>query len=67
MSSERAVLLLVGLIVFASSLLAVYVNANFIWLAALMGLNLVQAAFTGTCPGVFILSKIGLVGQKNDA
>ncbi|EFO29524.1 rhodanese-related sulfurtransferase [Roseibium sp. TrichSKD4] len=58
------VLLLVGVIVLASAALAALVNINFLWLTGLMGLNLIQAAFTGTCPGVFILSKIGLIGRS---
>jgi len=67
MSNERLVLLLVGVIVLASAALAALVNINFLWLTGLMGLNLIQAAFTGTCPGVFILSEIGLIGRGQAA
>lgn len=67
MSTERLVLLLVGVVVLASVALAVTVNINFLWLTGLMGLNLIQAAFTGTCPGVFVLKKLGLVGKTEAA
>jgi hypothetical protein len=60
MSLERMILLVVGLIVVASVLLAVYHSPGWLWVTGIMGLHLVQAAFTGMCPVVSILKKMGL-------
>ncbi|MFC4352943.1 YgaP-like transmembrane domain [Fodinicurvata halophila] len=58
MSLERMILLIVGLVVVASVLLAVYVNLNWLWLTGLMGAHLIQAAFTGLCPVVALLKRL---------
>lgn len=60
MSVERSILLIVGVVVLASTLLAVYHNINWLWLTGAMGLHLVQASFTGMCPVVATLKKLGL-------
>lgn len=60
MTVERAILLVVGALILASVLLAVYVNLNWLWLTGLLGAHLVQASFTGLCPVVMILKKMGL-------
>jgi hypothetical protein len=60
MTVERAILLVVGLLIVASVLLAVYVNLNWLWLTGILGAHLVQASFTGLCPVVMILKKMGL-------
>lgn len=60
MTLERAILLVVGIVVLGSVLLAVYHDPNWLWLTGLMGLHLVQASFTGMCPVVAMLKKFGL-------
>lgn len=60
MSLERMILLIVGLVVVASVLLAVYVNLNWLWLTGLMGAHLIQVAFTGLCPLVALLKRLRL-------
>ena len=60
MTVERAILLVVGLLILASVLLAVYVNLNWLWLTGILGVHLVQASFTGLCPVVMVLKKLGL-------
>lgn len=60
MSIERAVLLVVGLIVLGSVLLGVYVSPNWFWLTGIMGAHLIQASFTGLCPVVVALKRMGL-------
>ncbi|WP_422039155.1 YgaP family membrane protein [Roseibium sp.] len=60
MTVERAILLVVGTLIVASVLLAVYVNLNWLWLTGILGAHLVQASFTGLCPVVLILKKLGL-------
>lgn len=37
-----------------------FVNANFLWFTAFVGANLLQSGFTGTCPMMWILRKIGV-------
>lgn len=60
MTVERAVLLVVGTLILASVLLAVYVHPGWLWVTGLLGLHLVQASFTGICPVVMTLKKMGL-------
>jgi len=60
MTVERAILLVVGALIVASVLLAVYVNLNWLWLTGILGAHLMQASFTGLCPVVMILKKLGL-------
>jgi hypothetical protein len=60
MSVERAILLVVGMVVLGSLLLGIYHSPNWFWVTGLMGLHLVQASFTGMCPVVRLLKKLGL-------
>ena len=50
MTVERTILLVVGIIVLGSTLLAVYHNINWLWLTGIMGVHLIQAYFHGTMP-----------------
>lgn len=59
MTLERAILLIVGVVVLGSVLLAVYHNINWLWVTGLMGVHLIQASFTGMCPVVMTLKKLG--------
>ena len=60
MTVERAVLLVVGCLVIVSVLLAVYHSPKWLWLTGLLGAHLVQASFTGICPVVRALKRMGL-------
>ena len=60
MSIDRAVMAFAGAMVLVSLLLAVYVHSNWMWLAAFVGANLLQASFTGFCPMAMILKKLGV-------
>ena len=60
MSVERSVLLVVGILVLVTVLLAVYHNTNWLWVTGVLGAHLVQASFTGICPVVMTLKKLGL-------
>jgi hypothetical protein len=57
---DRAVLTLAGILVLLSLALAWLVNPNWLLLTAFVGLNLLQAAFTGFCPAATIFRKLGL-------
>ena len=67
MTLERSILLIVGLIVLGSVLLAVYHDTRWLWLTGLMGAHLVQASFTGLCPVVMALRKMGLPSRAGFA
>ena len=60
MSIDRVVLAFAGFVVLASLGLSLVHSQNWLWLAAFVGANLFQAAFTGFCPLAVILKKIGL-------
>ncbi|EOB2783556.1 DUF2892 domain-containing protein [Vibrio vulnificus] len=60
MTIENGVRILAGSMVLLSLVLTQYVHENFVWLTVFVGLNLIQNAFTGFCPAVFFLKKLGL-------
>jgi hypothetical protein len=67
MTVERAILLTVGGLIILSVLLAVYVNLNWLWFTGLLGAHLVQASFTGICPVVMMLERMGLPSRPGFA
>jgi hypothetical protein len=60
MSIDRAVLAFAGVMILLSLLLGLYVSPHWYWFTAFVGANLLQSAFTGWCPLVLILRRIGL-------
>jgi hypothetical protein len=60
MSIDRIVLAFAGSMVMLSMLLAYFVNPWWLALAAFVGLNLLQSAFTGFCPLAIVLKKAGV-------
>jgi hypothetical protein len=60
MSIDRIVLAVAGTMVLLSLLLGHFVSPYWYWFTAFVGANLLQSAFTGTCPLVFILRKFGV-------
>jgi hypothetical protein len=60
MNVDRAVLALAGVMVLVSLLLALYVSPYWLLLTAFVGLNMLQAAFTGFCPAAMVFRKLGL-------
>lgn len=60
MTVERGISLIVGAVVVLLVLLAVNQNINGLWLTGILGLHLMQASFTGICPVVITLKKMGL-------
>lgn len=60
MNVERALRLTAGVVVLISLALAHYFSANWHWLTAFVGLNLLQSAFTNWCPAMTIFRKAGL-------
>lgn len=60
MNIDRLVMAFAGSVVLLSVLLAHFVSPWWLLLAAFVGLNLLQAAFTGFCPLAIILRKAGV-------
>jgi len=60
MNVDRAVLTLAGSMVLMSLTLAWLVSPYWLLLAAFVGANLIQAAFTGFCPAAIIFRKLGI-------
>ncbi len=65
MTTERLVRIFAGLFVLLSLALGVkgsplFVNANFLWFTAFVGVNLFQSGFTCFCPLEMILRRLGV-------
>ncbi len=60
MTVERGLRLVAGVVVLISLALAHFVSINWLWLTALVGLNLLQSSITDWCPGMVILRAMGL-------
>lgn len=54
--------LIAGFFVALSVLLAQYVDTRFLWFTLFVGANLLQSYFTGWCPMMTILRKVGVRG-----
>lgn len=60
MTIENGVRVLAGSMILLSVILTMFVHPNFVWLTVFVSVNLIQSAFTGICPAVFFLKKLGL-------
>ena len=60
MSVDRALRLVAGVFIMASLALGYYVNPNWYWFTAFVGLNLFQSGLTNWCPMMAILRLFGL-------
>ena len=65
MKIQSIVFLVAGTLVLTGLALGVWVNQLWLLLAAFVGLNLFQTAFTGFCPLERILIRLG-VGQADE-
>lgn len=52
--------IIVGSFILTSLLLVIYVNINWLWFTAFIGVNLIQSGFTKWCLLETILTKLGL-------
>ena len=59
MNVDRMVMAFAGLMILASVLLAHFVSPWWLLLAAFVGLNLLQASFTGFCPAAMLFRRFG--------
>ncbi len=62
MCPDRIIRRIAGTFVLASVALGVWVNPNFFWFTAFVGLNLLQSSFTNFCPLERVLGKTGKFG-----
>lgn len=60
MNLDRAVMAFAGVMVLVSLVLARYVSPYWVWLTVFVGLNLIQASFTGFCPAAKVFKAIGV-------
>ena len=60
MTVQRVVLTFAGSLILISIALALLVHSAFLILAAFVGLNLLQSAYTGFCPLAIALRALGL-------
>ena len=60
MKMENAIRILAGTMVLISISLAHWVSQWWLLLAAFVGCNLIQSAFTGFCPAEKIFAKLGI-------
>jgi hypothetical protein len=59
MNIDRAVMAFAGLVALLSAALAWWVSPLWLLLTAFVGLNLLQASFTGFCPAAKIFKAMG--------
>jgi len=64
MALDRIVFAFAGVMILLSLLLALTVHIYWLGLAAFVGANMLQAAFTGFCPLAKILKKLGIKPGK---
>ena len=60
MSLDRAVMAFAGFMVLLSLALAHFHSEYWLLLTVFVGLNLIQASFTGFCPAAMVLKRLGL-------
>jgi hypothetical protein len=60
MTLERYLRLIAGFFVLLSVALGHWVNPNWYYFTAFVGLNLFQSAFTNWCPMITFLKKLGV-------
>ena len=59
-SIDQWVFRIAGIFVLLSLLLSRLHSIHWLWLAAFVGANMLQASFTGFCPLALVLKKIGI-------
>ncbi len=60
MNIDRIIFAFAGSMILSSLLLGYFVAPAWLLLAAFVGLNLLQSAFTGFCPLAMLLRRLGL-------
>lgn len=63
MSMEKMIRVIAGTFILMSVALAIWVSPWWLIWTTLVGVNLVQSAFTGWCPAEILLRKFGVKGN----
>ena len=59
MTVDNGIRIMAGCMILISLYLTWFVSPRWVWLTVFVALNLIQSAFTGICPAVFFLKKLG--------
>ena len=62
MNLDRAVMAFAGVMLLISVALVHFVSPWWLLFTAFIGLNLLQASFTGFCPAAMLFKKLGVAG-----
>jgi hypothetical protein len=60
MNIDRAVMAFAGVMILASVALSYFFSPLWLLLTAFVGVNLLQASFTGFCPAAMLFGKLGV-------
>ncbi|MBI2380039.1 MAG: DUF2892 domain-containing protein [Gammaproteobacteria bacterium] len=60
MNIDKAVFRFAGSVILLSLVLSQWHSLHWLWLTAFVGLNMLQASFTGFCPLARLLAKLGI-------
>ncbi|TKB55526.1 YgaP family membrane protein [Ferrimonas aestuarii] len=63
-STERGTLLFAGIMVLVSVGLTHWVSPLFFWFTVFIGANLIQSSFTGFCPAIWVMKKLGMKTEQ---
>lgn len=64
MTVNEGLRLIAGVMLLISLALGVFVHQNWFYFTAFLGVNLIQSAFTGWCPMVWLLTKLGFKQEQ---
>ncbi len=67
MSVERALMAFAGVMVMATTLLAMYHHPWWAWFTLFVGFNMFQSSVTGLCPAAWAMKKMGLKTEAQQA
>ena len=59
MNVENGVRVVAGSMLLLSLALTHWVHPGFVWLSVVVGINLIQSAFSGFCPAATLLKRLG--------
>ena len=64
MNIDRIIMLVLGVLVLISAILAHTYSTNWLWLTGIIGVHMIQLSFTGFCLVAKILKKAGIESGK---
>ena len=67
MTAERVLMAFAGFMVLLSVALTWYLHPYWLWLTVFVGANLFQSAFTGFCPAMMVIKRLGFKTERQVA